>query len=68
MVNQLILETSLREDQFSDRQKKKKNMAIVHKKEDKNLLENYYLISLLPVFSKIFERVTYNPLFNFFSE
>ena len=38
MVNQLILETSLREDQFSDRQKKKKNMAIVHKKEDKNLL------------------------------
>ena len=37
-----------------------------HKKEDKNLINNYRPISLLPVFGKIFERVTYNSLFNYF--
>ena len=36
------------------------------RKEDKNLLKNYRLISLLPIFSKIFERVIYNSLFNHF--
>ena len=36
------------------------------RKEDKNLLTNYRLISLLPIFSKIFERVIYNSLFNHF--
>ena len=36
------------------------------RKEDKNLLTNYRLISLLPIFSKIFERVIYNSLFKHF--
>ena len=36
------------------------------RKEDKNLLKNDRLISLLPIFSKIFERVIYNSLFNHF--
>ena len=42
------------------------NVVPVHKKEEKNLLRNYRLISLLPIFSKIFERVIYNCLFNYF--
>ena len=36
------------------------------KKENKNCLKNYRPISLLPIFSKIFERLIFNALFNFF--
>ena len=42
------------------------NVVPVHKKEEKNLLRNYRPISLLPIFSKIFERVIYYCLFNYF--
>ena len=42
------------------------NVVSVHKKEEKNLLKNYRPVSLLPIFSKIFERVIYNSLFNHF--
>ena len=43
---------------------KKTNVLPVHKKEDKTLVKNYHPISLLPIFSKIFERVIYNSIFN----
>ena len=43
------------------------NVVSVHKKEEKNLLKNYRPVSLLPIFSKIFERVIYNSLFNHLS-
>ena len=43
-----------------------KKSNIVHKKEDKILVKNYYPISLLPIFQKMFERVIYNSLFNYF--
>ena len=45
---------------------KKANVVPVHKKEDKTLVKNYRPISLLPIFSKIFERVIYNSIFNYF--
>ena len=45
---------------------KKANVVPVHKNEDKNLLKNYHPISLLSIFSKIFERVIYNSLFDHF--
>ena len=45
---------------------KKVNVVPVHKKEDKTLVKNYRPISLLPIFSKIFERVIYNSIFNYF--
>ena len=37
-----------------------------HKKDDKTLINNYRPISLLPILGKIFERVIYNSLFNYF--
>ena len=41
-------------------------MVPVHTKEQNNLLKNYHPISLLPIFSKVFERIIYNSLFNHF--
>ena len=38
----------------------------VHKKEDKTLIKNNRLISLLPIFAKIFEKIIYNSLFKHF--
>ena len=45
---------------------KKANVVPVHKREDKTLVKNYRPISLLPIFGKMFERVMYNSLFNYF--
>ena len=42
---------------------KKGNIIPVHKNESKNCLKNYRPISLLPLFSKIFERQIFNALF-----
>ena len=42
---------------------KKAHVVPVHKKGDRQCLENYRLISLLPIFSEIFERLIYNELF-----
>ena len=61
----IIFEQSLKEGRFPENWKKV-NVVLVHKKEDKNLLKNYRPISLLPIFSKMFERVIYNFLFNHF--
>ena len=44
----------------------KANLVPIHKKEDKTLIKNYRPISLLSIFGKIFERVIYNSLFNYF--
>ena len=45
---------------------KKANVVPVNKIEDKTLVKNYRPISLLPIFSKIFERVIFNSIFNYF--
>ena len=42
------------------------NVVPAHKKEDKCLVKNYRPISLLPIFAKVFERLIYNSLFNYF--
>ena len=44
----------------------KANLVPIHKKEDKTLIKNYRPISFLSIFGKIFERVIYNSLFNYF--
>ena len=47
---------------------KKANIVPVHRKENKQSLKNYSLISLLPICSKNFERLIYNKIFTFFTE
>ena len=47
---------------------KKTNVLPVRKKGNKQSLKNYRLISLLPVCSKIFERLIYDEMFTFFTE
>ena len=41
-------------------------VLLLYKKDDKELLNNYRPISLLPVISKIFERIIYNQLYSYF--
>ena len=40
----------------------------VHKKSDKQILKNYRPVSLLPICGKVFERLIYNSLFEYFIE
>ena len=61
----IIFDHSLKKGKFPEIWKKA-NVVPVHKKEDKMLVKNYHLISLLPIFGKMFERVIYNSLFNYF--
>ena len=42
------------------------NVVPIHKKEDKQLIKNYRPISLLPVIAKLFEKVLFKHLYNFF--
>ena len=41
---------------------KKANVVPIHKKNEKNLVKNYRPISLLPIFSKIFERLIFDSI------
>ena len=45
---------------------KKSNIIPAHKKNDKQLVNNYRPISLLPGFGKIFEKIIFNRICNFF--
>ena len=47
---------------------KKANVVSVHKKGDKQILKNYRPVSLLPICGKIFERLIYNNVFEYFIE
>ena len=47
---------------------KKGNIVPVYKKNDKQRLNNYGPISLLPICSRIFERIIFNEMFGFFIE
>ena len=40
----------------------------VHKESDKQVLKNYLPVSLLPICGKVFERLIYNSLFEYFIE
>ena len=44
---------------------KKGNITPIHKKDKKNLVENYRPISILPICGKIFEKIIFNTLYNF---
>ena len=61
----LIFRSILEESVFPD-DWKKSNVVPIYKRDSKNLIKNYRPISLLPIFSKIFERLIFNSLFNYF--
>ena len=61
----LIFKSMINEGVFPD-DWKKSNVVPIHKKESKNLIKNYRPVSILPMFSKVFERLVFNTLFNFF--
>ena len=44
---------------------KKSNVVPIHKKGGKQLLQNYQPVSLLPICCKIFERIIFNPIFEY---
>ena len=44
---------------------KKGNIVAVHKKSDKQNINNYRPVSLLPICGKIFERLIFNEMFKF---
>ena len=43
-------------------------MVPVQKKSEKQILKNYRPVSLLPICGKVFERLIYNSLFEYFIE
>ena len=47
---------------------KKSNVVPIHKKGDRQLLLDYKPVSLLPICSKIFERIIFNPIFEILDE
>ena len=58
----MLFQSAIQAGHFPDTWKKG-NITPVHKKQSKNLVENYRLISLLPILGKVFEKVIYNNLF-----
>ena len=63
----IIFKDCLSEGKFSH-EWKKDNLVPVHKKGNKQTLETYRPISLLPIRSKIFERLIYKEILTFFTE
>ena len=59
-----IFGASLNDERFPS-EWKKAIVVPIHKKEDKQILKNYRLISLLPIFAKIFERIIYYRIFEY---
>ena len=62
---EIIFKSCIENGQFPN-EWKKASVVPVHKKGDKQVLRNYRPVSLLPICGKIFERLIYNNLFEFF--
>ena len=63
----LIFQSSLESGKLPNKWKKA-NLVPVHKKDDKQILKNYRPIPLLLIARKIFERLLYGRMFEFFVE
>ena len=62
---QIIFKTCIHDGTFPDKWKMS-NVCPIHKKDAKNRKENYRPISLLPILSKIFEKVIFDSLYDYF--
>ena len=62
---QIIFETCIKDGIFPGKWKMS-NVCPIHKKDSKNKKENYRPISLLPILSKIFEKVLFDSLYDYF--
>ena len=58
----LIFKSMVSENVFA-KDWKKNNVVPIHKE---NIIKNYQLISLLPIFHKVFDRLDFSTLFNIF--
>ena len=45
-------------------ERKKGNIILIHKKNDKQSINNHRPVSLLPICGKIFERLLFNKMFD----
>ena len=60
----LLFKYSLENECFP-KEWKKVNIVPIHKKGDKQLIQNYRPVSLLPICGKIFEKIIFNSLFKY---
>ena len=63
----MIFESCIQQGSFPETWKRA-NVVPIHKKNSKNLKENYRLISLLPIFGKIFEKLIFDNLYQHLDE
>ena len=63
----LIFQSCIKQGKFPT-EWKKANVAPVHKKGDKQILKNYWPVSLLPICGKSFDHLIYNNIFKYFIE
>ena len=63
----IIFEQCISEGKFPSSWKKA-NVQPVHKKESRQSKKNYRPISLLPIFSKIFEKIIFDSMYKFLNE
>ena len=64
IIKLIRFQNSIKLSHFSDIWKMS-NIIPVHKKNDKQLIQNYRPISLLPIFGKAFKKVVFNRVYNF---
>ena len=63
----LLFENSTKSSCYPDIWKRS-NIIPVHKESDKQLVNNYRPISLMPIFGKIFEKIIFNKIYSFLWE
>ena len=60
----IILKNCLQNRSFPNNWEKS-NVVLIHKKGDKQLLQNYRPVSLMPICGKMLERIIFNPIFEY---
>ena len=64
----LIFQPCLESGKFPSERTKKASTAPIHNRGDKQIIEKYQPISLLPITGRIIERLLYDRIFEFFGE